>query len=322
MIARLPLLIAFGFSLLATIKSSSQQTAEKYIQETRYLLALPAGYEKDTAQRWPLVLFLHGSGESGTDIEKVKVHGLPKLVGQGKAFPFILVSPQADQGWNSRELMRLLVHLKKVYRVDHDRVYLTGLSMGGYGTWDLAMAHPDQFAAIVPICGGGDATKAWKLRNMPIWNFHGAKDNIVLPSESIKMVNAIKKDNPSIRFTLYPEADHNSWDAAYGNDSLYQWMLSKTRFRYTERPIDSSLLHRYVGKYVSERKDTVSLFVDKGKQLTYSRRKGEMIPLLPAGENLFFVENSLPVDLRFLLAKGKVSGFVVRADEQYHYRKL
>src|SRR6266404_2818515 len=140
-----------------------------------YLLFLPEGYGK-TRQRWPLMLFLHGAGESGTNLANVKTHGPPKIVDSKPDFPFILVSPQSPgRGWNPDTLNALLGRIIRKYRVDKDRVYLTGLSMGGYGTWALAAAHPEKFAAIVPICGGGNPVDAKKLARVPVWVFHGAK---------------------------------------------------------------------------------------------------------------------------------------------------
>ena len=137
----------------AALVSSAQQSVQKIITETQYLLSLPEQYYEDSARRWPLLLFLHGSSESGLDIEKVKTHGPPKLIARGKKFPFINVSPQSDvpSGWDVDQLFNLLQHVKKAYRVDRDRIYLTGLSMGGFGTWALAMKYPEEFAAIAPI---------------------------------------------------------------------------------------------------------------------------------------------------------------------------
>jgi predicted peptidase len=114
-----------------------QQTVQKLVTETPYLLYLPTAYNTDTLKRWPLLLFLHGSGESGYDVNKVKAHGPPQLVEQGKQFPFIVVSPQSEvpSGWDVDQLYKLLQGVKKNYRVDADRIYLTGLSMGGFGTW-------------------------------------------------------------------------------------------------------------------------------------------------------------------------------------------
>src|SRR5216683_2915815 len=183
-----------------------------------YLLYLPPGYDKET-KSWPLVLFLHGAGESGQDLNKVKVHGPPKLVEHGKEFPFIVVSPQAPRmGWDVQTLNALLDDVVASHRVDKDRIYVTGLSMGGFGTWSLAAAYPDRFAALVPICGGGNTADAMKLKNIPIWVFHGAKDNVVPPARSQAMVKALEAAGAEhVKFTLYPNANHDSWTETYNN---------------------------------------------------------------------------------------------------------
>lgn len=196
-----------------------------------YLLSLPTDYGK-TKKRWPLVLFLHGSGESGSDLAKVKVHGLPKLAESNGPFPFILVSPQCPgRGWDSTVLNALLDSIIKEYHVDKDRVYLTGLSMGGYGTWSLAAAHPEKFAAIAPICGGGNPADAGKLAKLPIWVFHGAKDPTVPLKRSEEMVEALKAAGGNPKFTVYPDAAHDSWTATYNDPEFYKWLLAQKRTR-------------------------------------------------------------------------------------------
>ena len=166
-----------------------------------YLLFLPQGYETSD-KHWPLILFLHGSGESGTNLAKVKTHGPPKVVESKPGFPFILVSPQSPgHGWNVDTLNALLDDVISNYRVDKRRVYLTGLSMGGSGTWSLAAAHPERFAAIVPVCGHGNPADAKKLAALPIWVFHGAQDPKVPVQRSREMVEAIKAAGGNIKFT-------------------------------------------------------------------------------------------------------------------------
>jgi predicted peptidase len=208
------------------------KTFEKEIKvkvKLRYLLFLPDGYGKDE-KKWPLILFLHGAGESGKDLNKVKIHGPPKIVEEKKDFPFVLVSPQSDRGgWNPAVLNALLDDLVATYQVDRDRIYLTGLSMGGFGTWSLAAAYPDRFAAIVPICGGGNPADAGRLKSLPIWVFHGAKDRAVPLSRSEQMVNAIKKAGGKAKFTVYPEVGHDSWTETYNNPELYTWLLKHKR---------------------------------------------------------------------------------------------
>ena len=195
-----------------------------------YLLSLPAGYE-DSDRRWPLMLFLHGSGESGESLAKVKANGPPKLIaGNERAFPCIVVSPQSPgRGWNPDYLAALLDDICATYRVDPDRVYLTGLSMGGYGTWMLAATHPDRFAAIVPICGGGNPADADKLKGLPIWAFHGADDKTVKLENSEKMVDALKAVGSDVKFTVYPGVGHDSWTETYANPELYDWLFAQKR---------------------------------------------------------------------------------------------
>jgi pimeloyl-ACP methyl ester carboxylesterase len=308
--------------LCSNAKSYAQQTAQQFTQQVNYLLALPEGYEKDTTVNWPLVIFLHGSGERGNDLEKVKKNGPPKLVDQGKKFPFILVSPQAgaEAGWDAETLYRFEQYLKKEYRVNSDKVYLTGLSMGGFATWELAMKHPEEFAAIAPICGGGDASTAWKLRNIPIWCFHGAKDNVVPLAASENMVKAAKEYNPNVKFTVYPNADHNSWDASYNNDSLYAWLLSNKRYVYKEVRVKQGVPKSYTGKYIGPDKDTVSLAFENGALV--ARPGKDTVPLKPAGDNLFFIDAAKPMDIRFQRNKLGIVSFLFLGDRKLLYRKI
>jgi predicted peptidase len=192
-------------------------------------LFLPAGYA-ESDKKWPLMLFLHGAGETGDELAKVKIHGPPKIVESKPDFPFILVSPQSpSRGWNADALKALLDTVMSENRVDADRVYVTGLSMGGYGAWALAAAHPEMFAAIAPICGGGNPKDADRLKPLPIWVFHGAKDRTVPLERSEEMVAALKAAGNDAKFTVYPEAGHDSWTETYDNPELYTWLLSHKR---------------------------------------------------------------------------------------------
>jgi len=152
------------------------------------------------------------------------------LIEQGKNFPFILVSPQCPLGqrWDPLELSVLLDKIEEDYRVDTSRVYITGLSMGGEGTWKLAFAEPHRFAAIAPVCGRTDSyyLDAGILKNMPTWVFHGAKDDVVPITESERLVNALKEAGSTVKFTIYPEANHNAWTETYNNEELYKWLLA------------------------------------------------------------------------------------------------
>lgn len=232
--------VVFACSLISIDLTRFARAAEPGVQEAEqvtalvpvalsYLLYLPRDYEKQ--DKWPLLLFLHGSGERGDDIERVKVHGPPRLIAAGKEFPLIVVSPQCPElrTWHPLELKALLDDLVQRYKVDQDRIYLTGLSMGGSGTWMLAMNFPERFAAIAPICGRGDPDGAKRIAHLPIRVFHGAKDEAVPLEYSQKMVDALQKIDADVQLTVYPEAEHDSWTETYDNPGFYEWLLEHKR---------------------------------------------------------------------------------------------
>jgi predicted peptidase len=205
-----------------------------------YLLYLPPEYHSQRQKAWPLLLFLHGAGEQGSNIEKVKDAGLPEMLEKGTQLPFIVVSPQCPVGdaWDGKlkALTELLDDVSSHYRVDPDRVYLTGLSMGGFGAWALAAYAPDRFAAVIPICGGGELSSVPRLKKLPIWAFHGAKDDIVPIEQTRQMVDALKKANGNVKFTVYPNARHDSWTATYENPEVYKWLLDHKRAVPEKKP--------------------------------------------------------------------------------------
>jgi len=219
----------------ATLDWKSTRTGE-----LKYLLYLPPDYSKSSDKKWPLMLFLHGAGERGTDVQRVAIHGPMSLVKQGTNFPFIIVAPQCpvNEIWENDPLLQLLDRIEKNYAVDSNRIYLTGLSMGGYGTWKLGLSHPAKFAAIAPICGGanmidvilGSWDRRQEIEKLPIWAFHGAKDDVVPLSESERVVEGLKKaGHKDIQFTVYPEARHDSWKQAYSDPKFYEWLLKQSR---------------------------------------------------------------------------------------------
>jgi predicted peptidase len=245
-----PTLLATALALLAPMITTRAQddlqtvkSFNKTITRTvsaRYLLFLPQGYEPKGAKRWPLLLFLHGAGERGSDIWKVAVHGPPKIVKDKPGFPFLLVSPQCPDGetWSDEVVLSLLDEVIAAHAVDTNRVYLTGLSMGGYGTWSLAVRFPQRFAAVAPVCGGGEPVRAYlagpsqleALKSLGVWAFHGAKDPVVPLAESQRMIDTLKKIGcGEARLTTYPEAQHDSWTETYNNPDLYEWFLKHSR---------------------------------------------------------------------------------------------
>lgn len=215
----------------------AQQFQTEIITRVRYhyLLHLPSTYGQDMAQRWPLILFLHGAGERGEDIQLVRKHGIPKLVEGQPEFPFITISPQCPEEhyWSAEVegLLALLDHAGAHYAIDPDRIYVTGLSMGGFGAWSLAVAAPERFAAVAPICGGlyGPARMVQRIKQLPVWAFHGMKDSVVAFEQSERLVKALQEIGGDVRFTAYPEADHDSWTETYANPELYTWFLAHKR---------------------------------------------------------------------------------------------
>jgi predicted peptidase len=197
----------------------------------RYLLHLPPGYEVAGGKKWPLILFLHGMGERGDDLDLVKTQGLPKKLESWPDCPFIVVSPQCPMSsfwtWEADALNALLDDVMARYVVDPERVYLTGLSMGGAGTWQLAIRHPERFAALAPICAPSIPVLLERVQHLPIWVFHGAKDTVVPVETSDNMVKVFRSLGGDIQYTVYLDAGHDSWTQAYDNPALYEWMAKQ-----------------------------------------------------------------------------------------------
>ncbi len=226
---------SFG-SELGFTQQSLEQTITKSVK-VKYQLYLPQGYDCDKDKQWPVILFLHGAGERGDNLDKVKVHGPPKVVEKGgRDLPFIIVAPQCptNEIWDNDTLITLLDHVLATYRADGKKVYLTGLSMGGFGTFSLGLTYPERFAAIAPICGGGNFIKIYAakgakpeaLARLGVWVFHGLKDGVVLPEQSKVMVDGLRKYGcQDVKFTTYPDAGHDSWTVTYDNAELYEWLL-------------------------------------------------------------------------------------------------
>lgn len=221
---------------MAQTEHTFESKSERPVQ-LRYLLYLPKGYGSASGRKWPLILFLHGMGERGEDLLLVKKTGLAQSL-DSRDLDFVVVSPQcsADSFWPAEtvSLNALLDHVVDSCSVDENRVYLTGLSMGGFGTWHLAAEYPHRFAAIAPICGGGMfyynlVEKIGALKDVPVWVFHGARDRTVQIAESADLVHALKEAGGNVKFTIYPDAEHDSWTQTYSNPELYEWFLSHAR---------------------------------------------------------------------------------------------
>jgi predicted peptidase len=210
--------------------------------EFRAAVSLPVGYRyrlsypsesAPAGGRWPLLVFLHGSGERGEDLDVLIRNGPPKLIAEGRTFPAIVASPLAPDHavWDPHAVQALVDELRQRCSVDDDRVYLTGLSMGGYGVWDTLAAYPDTFAAAVPICGGGGATfiVAERFAHVPVWIFHGAEDPEVPVAEAQRMHDALLAAGGAPTLTLYPGVGHDAWTRTYADPALWAWLFAQRR---------------------------------------------------------------------------------------------
>lgn len=213
--------------------------------EIHYLLFLPSDYGADPNRRWPLIFFHHGSGQRGADANRVKVHGPPKIVEEDPDFPFIVLSPQVpfedlpgDQILGA--IAQILGNVIESHAVDERRIYMTGLSMGGYNTWILAHFMPPIFAALAPIAAGYiDFVAAdCRMRDVPTWVFNGGRDNAVPFEDGERMVKEMRACGADVRFTAYEDAGHvQTWERAYGAPELYDWFLSH------QLPVQSAVRH-------------------------------------------------------------------------------
>jgi acetyl esterase/lipase len=217
------------FPIIATVRAGRTSSG------LDYLVYLPDDYYRSW-RRWPLILTLHGRGEAGEDIAQVRAQGLPRRVEEGAGLPFVVVAPQSpDWSWNVPALGRLLDEVLERYRIDEDRVYLAGNSMGGNGTWALAAHAPERFAAIAPICGRGDPASAGRLRDVPTWAFHGADDRVVPVNQSERMIAALKEAGGDARLTVYPGVGHDAWTRTYASPVFYEWLLQRRRVQDSSR---------------------------------------------------------------------------------------
>lgn len=199
----------------------------------RYLAYTPQDYTVDSRKKWPLIMFLHGAGERGSDLNLVKLHGIPKEIEAGRKLPFVVIAPQCDAGqwWDTQNLNLILNDAEKRYRIDKDRIYVTGLSMGGFASWALAMEQPNRFAAIAPVCGGGDVKNVSRIAKLPIWTTHGDKDLAVNVEQTRKFVTALKALGSDIRYDEIKDGGHDVWTDFYKQPALYEWFLKHTRKR-------------------------------------------------------------------------------------------
>lgn len=197
-------------------------------QNIRCVLRKPIDFNSE--KKYPILLFLHGAGTRGNDIDKLCANPFFRLTDRHQNFPFVTIAPLCEENtwFDVWERLKALVNdITNLPFADQERIYVMGASMGGYATWQLAMSMADRFAAIVPICGGGMYWNAGRLVNVPIWAFHGAKDTAVLLEESVKMVEAVKRHGGEAKLTVYPENGHDAWSDTYSNPEVFSWLLQQ-----------------------------------------------------------------------------------------------
>lgn len=221
---------------LASLQLNSQELRKEFSTEIKekvslkYILDLP----KDSSKPFPLVLFLHGAGERGDNLEIVKAHS-PFTYKNLVKEDFAILAPQCPENvyWDTKAVYELLQYVIKNYNVDQNRIYLTGLSMGGWGTWKLADEHPEIFAAIAPVCGPMNrpalSRVCTQLADKPIWIFHGALDDIVPLENSTTMFQKLTTCNKTVQYTIFENDNHNSWDSTYSDPKFYEWMFAQRK---------------------------------------------------------------------------------------------
>ena len=209
-----------------TFKSSNSSEVD-----LSYLLYLPDNYD-EVDSSLPLVLFLHGAGERGDDLGLVKKHGIPKRIEKGDSFPFICIAPQCPREgyWDRPEyvntLFALVDKVKENFSLKSNKVYGTGLSMGGLGVLEMAIQNPSFFSAIIPVCGGANLEQIDRLKSLPIWLFHGDRDMVHRVENSINIYQKLQSKNNNIHLTVYGNTGHDSWTITYDNDEIYNWLIN------------------------------------------------------------------------------------------------
>jgi hypothetical protein len=273
-----------------------------------------------------MMIYLHGAGLKDRSLEGLKSDYLPWRLEHDKVLPFIVVSPVCKtNGWNVAILNFLLEDLISKFHVDENKIFLTGHSMGGFGTWDWAVENPEKFAAIVPVsgcCNSRDSISAWKLRNLPIWVFHGEIDKIVDIQCNIEMVKELGKFGHKATITIYPGRGHDTWEQTYSNDNMFKWLLEQDRKKNVPLPVslDKDLYQSYAGQYIIDL-DTITLGYS-GENLYIKSQAGDQINLISESDRIFSFKENPSVGIKFQKDNDKLTGFIILGNGNKFARRM
>jgi len=311
------LMFSMGMSV-----SRAQQQEQSMALYIHYLLYIPK--ELPANGSYPLMLYLHGSGQRGNYLNLLKIVGPPSFLDEKSDFPFVVVSPQCPENryWNTDDLLDLLDHIEATLPIDKNRIYVTGLSMGGFGTWSLAQAAPDRFAAIAPICGGGNLENICIMRDVPVWAFHGKLDPDVPYTESERLIERLKEYGSDVKLTLYPDAGHDAWTTTYENKELYDWLLSKSKNGSLP---DEKILESYCGRYKYSDVDTMQVIYEYKYLYIKSSGGNPKLLLSPITNTKFKIRGSINGESEMYFNRtqeGKVEGFTLGRCDLTCYPKI
>ncbi len=314
----------FLFLMIKCMTITAQQNEENFTIRSEYLVTLPSKYNKNSKNEWPVLIFLHGSRENPT-LNKVKKDFLPVTFSKDTGMPLILISPvNPYKKWSVDILNKMLDDVISKYNVDTNRIYLSGHSLGGWGTWEWAINNPERFAAIAPISGAvfGELQNPWKLRHLPVWVFHGEKDKNTGVSYNFETVELLKKYNSNAKITIYPNAGHDIWEWPFKKNDLINWMLNQNKDKalQNEYILNKNVYDSYCAIYTNHHKDSIQVFYEN-KQLKGKNKNGNFI-LVPESEDMFYIKSVPWIGVEFKREQNKIIGLNILEEYSINFDKV
>lgn len=301
-----------------------QPKEERITLNAEYLVTLPKNYGEDILKEWPVLIFLHGSRQN-SNFKRVKEDFLPVKLKEDDDSQLILISPiNPYKKWSVDLLNIILDDVIDKYKVDVDRIYLSGHSLGGWGTWEWALKNPERFAAIAPISGSmlGGIPNPWKLRHLPIWAFNGARDRNTDASYNIEAIQTLRKFNDNAKITVYPDAGHDIYNWPYEKNNLINWMLKQNKKKSLPKPykLDKETYDSFCGAYTNRHKDTI-IITYRDKQIFAKTKNAELV-LIPESKNLFYVKSASWIGVAFNQRNCSVSALNILANHIIKFTKM